>query len=67
MGDKYVLLGIKLPESYINAAECELARRAIDKYEEGISRTHSYRLSIEEEFLRRYFPVGEKYKTVKMG
>lgn len=67
VGDKYVLLGIKLPESYINAAECELTRRAIDKYEEGISRTHSYRLSIEEEFLRRYFPVGETGHAMRVG
>ena len=67
VGDKYVLLGIKLPSEYISAAENELARRAIDKYEECISRTHSYRLSIEEEFLRKYFPVGETGHAMRVG
>ncbi len=67
VGDKYVLLGLSLPDEYISKAESELEKRAVEKYEECIARSNSYQLSIEEDFLKRYFPVGDTGHAFRVG
>ncbi|MGN6352814.1 MAG: phage tail protein [Parafilimonas sp.] len=53
IGDTYVLVNIKMPESYIEAAEAELLAATQDYLDQNSSPNVSYTLSIDEKFARQ--------------
>lgn len=55
-GDRYVILDIALPDSYVAQAEAKLASRALEKYRENYRRLFAYSLEVDELFLKKNFP-----------
>ena len=55
-GDRYVILDIALPDSYVAQAEAKLASRALEKYRENYRRLFAYSLEVDELFLKNNFP-----------
>lgn len=55
-GDRYVLLGIALPETYVAQAEERLAEKALEKYTRLAQGRYSYSLEIDPFFMKEYFP-----------
>lgn len=55
-GDRYVLLGIALPPSYVREAEERLAEKALEKYAELHRKRFSYSLEIDPFFIQKHFP-----------
>ena len=55
-GDRYVLLGIALPTSYVREAEERLAEKALEKYAELHRKRFSYSLEIDPFFIQKHFP-----------
>lgn len=55
-GDRYVILDIALPDSYVAQAEAKLASRALEKYRENYRRLFTYSLEVDELFLKKNFP-----------
>jgi len=52
-GDRYVILDIALPDSYVAQAEAKLASRALEKYRENYRRLFAYSLEVDELFLKK--------------
>ena len=55
-GDRYVLLGIALPETYVAQAEERLAEKALEKYTRLAQGRYAYSLEIDPFFMKEYFP-----------
>ena len=55
-GDRYVLLGIALPETYVAQAEERLAEKALEKYTRLAQGRYTYSLEIDPFFMKEYFP-----------
>ncbi len=67
VGDKYVILDINLPHSYIEAAENELLTKGTAWLEKYSNEQISYKLSIDEKYVSDNsitFPVGNKISVV---
>jgi hypothetical protein len=70
--DKYTLLGIKMPQSYIDTAESELKAKTAEFLAENSYPTVTYELNIDEKFIRDNnieLLVGQKVgvKDVALG
>lgn len=55
-GDRYVLLGIALPETYVAQAEERLAEKALEKYTRLAQGRYAYSLEVDPFFMKEYFP-----------
>ena len=55
-GDRYVLLGIALPETYVAQAEERLAEKALEKYTLLAQGRYAYSLEIDPFFMKEYCP-----------
>ena len=67
VGDKYVILDIFLPQSYIDTAEAELLDRATDWLNKYSNEQVAYELDVDEFFVKQHnstFPVGSKIRVI---
>lgn len=53
VGDRFVLLGIVMPQSYVDRAEAELKARTQEELDRRCEKRYAYRLDIDPRYVRR--------------
>lgn len=53
VGDEFVLLGIVMPQSYVDRAEAELKARTQEELDRRCEKRYAYRLDIDPRYVRR--------------
>lgn len=53
VGDRFVLLGIVMPQSYVDRAEAELKARTQEELDRRCEKSSAYRLDIDPRYVRR--------------